>query len=225
MLFGYLLIQQGFSNPEDKYSAVYLAIGTSMIAAGIVAILELWKEVSAAHVLARLRNVINEAGIEWVYRKRDIDKYDDLMAGLNGSLDIAGYSLGGFFDSYSEILKQKLKFEGVRARVLLVDPCSEFAKSRARVEGKGSCFFHERARGFLSYFENVDNIEIRFLDDQLTTMYFRIDKKLFVGPHMHAKQSKATLTFELNEGHWLHEEYVREFERLWGAAKIAKLDS
>jgi hypothetical protein len=177
--------------------------------------LDLLRHVSVAEVLKRMNNLINDAGLHWVYKKRDLDRYDGLMQHLNTSLDIAGYSLGAFFDSYSELLKGKLSKNGIKVRLLLVNPNSNHSFRRAEIEGRSQDQFKGKIETLQNFFKAVNGIEVRFFDAPLSSMIFRIDKIMFVGPHFYQRQSKATLTYELQHSHWLFDEYQNEFNRMW----------
>ncbi len=219
LLLGYCFINKGISMFESNAtdSNIYVSIGTSLIATGIVIFLDLWKRLTIKKITEKIQNIINESGIERVYKKRDLDTYDDLVNNLKVSLDICGYSLGGFFESFNEILSKKAQ-NNIKVRVLFVDPDSEAAKQRAKIEGKSVRLFKERIETFKNYFENINSIEIRKIDVPLSSMIYRIDDVMFVGPHFYKKQSKSTLTIELAKQKWLFDEYQQEFNRMWDDA-------
>lgn len=219
-LVAFLFIFGGYNpNNTAQKNAVYLAIGTSLIAAGIVALLELWKDLSRNKMLERINNIILESGVDYVFRKRDLDKYDHLMQNLNNKLDITGYSLNAFYESYADLLLEKInKVPWVSVRMLVVNPDSEFSKHRAALEGKSSVSVKDSINRMKQKFGNCKNIKLKQIDSSLTTMIFRIDSVMFVGPHLYKKPSKSTLTFELNKNGWLYEEYEKEFEKLWNDA-------
>lgn len=218
LFIGYVLIHVGNCNevqqPTSNIGSIQISIGTSLIAAAVVMFLDLIRHVSINKIFEQLNNIIVDAGLVWVYKKRDIDKYDDLMNNIQAELDIAGYSLGAFFDSYSDILKAKVSKSSIRVRILLVNPESTFSQNRASIEGRGNDAFKEKIDTLLKFFKG-DKIEIKFLDAPLSTMIFRIDDIMFVGPHFYRKQSKATLTQELKKDHWMFNEYQEEFEKMW----------
>lgn len=219
-LLAFLFIFRGYNpNNTAQKNAVYLAIGTSLIAAGIVALLELWKDLSRNKMLERINNIILESGVDYVFRKRDLDKYDHLMQNLNNKLDITGYSLNAFYESYADLLLEKInKVPWISVRMLVVNPDSEFSKHRAALEGKSPASVKDSISRMKQKFGNCKNIKIKQIDSSLTTMIFRIDSVMFVGPHLYKKPSKSTLTFELNKNGWLYEEYEKEFEKLWNDA-------
>jgi hypothetical protein len=216
-LLAFLFILIGY-NPKNtgRESAIYMSIGTSIMAAGIVILLELWKDLSKNKILERINNVILEGGVDNVFSKRDLDKYDCLIKNLTNSLDITGYSLNAFFESYADLIIDKLqKLPSVSIRIIVVDPDSEFSKHRALLEGKSYESVKNSIQRLKQTFGVCESIQLRMIASPLTTMIFRIDDIMFVGPHFYKRPSKSTLTFELNKNGWLFEEYEKEFEKLW----------
>jgi len=224
---GYYFINKGVSLSSSPCtttsSNIYISIGASLIAAGIVVFLDLWKNFSISKIFEKIQNIINEGGIEQLFNKRDIDRYDDLVNNLTKSIDICGYSLTGFFDSFSNKLKEKFQQNPrIKIRVIFVDCDSEASKTREKIEEKASGTLKSRFETFKNFFNSCDNVEIRLIDFPLSSMIFRIDDALFVGPHFYKKQSKATLTMELKRNKWMYDEYQKEFDRIWDDAKPIK---
>lgn len=213
----FIFIVIGYSGQEgiDK-KAIYLSIGTSLLVAGIVTAFNQLKELAQSKIIKSIKNVIFNAGVEDVFPKRDLDKYDKLMHNLSESLDIVGYTINAFYESYSDILLAKVKSNpNLSVRILVVDPESPFSKNRAEQEGKSIDSIRDSINRLKDKLGSISNIRCKGIKAPLTTMIFRIDKTLFVGPHLYKKPSKATLTMELNEGGWLYEIYRKEFEDLW----------
>lgn len=213
----FFLIHKGFSQSNTtRTNAIYLSIGTSLAAAGIVMILELWKELSRNKLLGRIKNIVFDCGLGHIYRKRDLYRYDTLMQDLNSSLDITGYSLNAFYESYADLLAEKVSSNAsISVRMLLVNPDTEFSKNRGELEGKSYESMCDSISRLRKQFNGYPNVELRKINSPLSTMIFKIDRVMFIGPHFHRKPSKSTVTFELDRHGWLYEEYEREFERLW----------
>ncbi|MEJ5144854.1 hypothetical protein [Sphingobacterium sp. MYb388] len=218
---GYYLISIGFctSKEDPQVSNIKISIGTSLIATGIVVALDLWRKFNVKKINQKMNNIIIDSGIQWVSKKRDLDRYDKLVNNLENSLDICGYSLSGFFESFSEIIKKKAAKSTVKIRVLFVDTESDAAIKRAKIEGKSIVLFREKIDTFKTFYSKVENVEIRIIDMPLSSMIYRIDDVMFIGPHFYKKQSKSTLTIELSKGQWLFNEYQEEFDRMWSDAK------
>ncbi|MBK8624650.1 MAG: hypothetical protein IPN86_03425 [Saprospiraceae bacterium] len=220
LLFGYGFINKGINLIDTNLtgSNIYVSIGTSLIAAGIIIFLDLWKMLTINKITEKVKNIINESGVERIFKKRDLDRYDDLIKNLNESLDICGYSLGGFFESFGEAIINKSQ-NNIKVRVLFVDPESEAARQRAEIEGKSVQLFKERIQTFNNYFNGYSFVEIRKIGVPLSSMIYRIDDVMFIGPHFYKKQSKSTLTIELAKQKWLFIEFQKEFDRMWNDAK------
>ncbi len=208
--------------PVDQ--TVLQAIGTSLVASGIIGLLDLWYS-SIVAVEQERTNAILNSGLYLVYNHRDIDRYHSLMAGLSSRLDIAGYSLRNFFESFHDIIIQRInKNRNVKIRILVVDPDCYYSKMREEHEGHTKGTFANQIEKMKRHFYNYrKNIEIRKIDTELPTMIFRIDDFMYVGPYLSSKPSKSTLTYELKDDKsaWLFEDYESEFDLLWKRATSA----
>jgi hypothetical protein len=145
------------------------------------------------------------------------------MNSAKHNIDITGYSLSAFYESYSNILKQNSsRVNPIKVRILVVDPNSIFSKNRQEIEGhnKTATIFQDLIFRMVNELRGIPDIEIRKTDTPLTTMVFRIDNVMFFGPYLYKKSSRATLTYEINQGGWLFDEYSSEFERLWNNANL-----
>lgn len=203
---------------NTKHNTIIVAIGTSIIAAGIVAMLDIWREISNDKTSKQIQTIILDGGLESIYRKRDLDEYDELINNVRENLDISGYSLRGFMDSYKEIILSKCSIQkDLKIRIMLVDPKSMFSQEREKIENNGNCrgLYESSMNNIYLAFKDLDNVEIRTINAQLTTMIYRIDKVLYIGPHFYKKSSKSTVTYKINEGGWLFAEYMDEFDRMW----------
>ncbi len=201
---------------------ILISLGTSFIASCVVILLDLWKQFSDSQILESTINVIHQAGIVKVYRKRDLDKYDSLMAGFKTELNICGYSLNAFFDSYRDLLIEKSKnIPGIKIKILIVDPQSVFSSNRAESEGNAPNAYIASLERLRKAFADYSNIEIRKIPTPLSSMIFRIDDTIFVGPHFYQTLSKSTITYELCPKGFLFEQYLEEFNRMWEKAQNA----
>ena len=201
--------------------AIALAIGTSLVASGIVSLLEMVHRfvISEDNQIAKQADA---AGLSAIYARRDLDRYHDLMTLTSGIVDISGYSLRAFFDSFKDsILAKAKKTPTFRARLLLVDPSIDVSKQRERIEGLTRGTFKTSMKNLVDAFSGVPNIEVRLLRTPLTTMVFRLDGTMFIGPQLMSVPSKGTPTFELraDRGAWLFSAYEREFEELWNESR------
>jgi hypothetical protein len=198
------------------------AVGTSLVASGLVGLLDLfYKYITTGEEAGAVE--IRASGLRAVSSRRDLDRYHTLMSSLSSRLDIAGYSLRNFNESFGDILFTKLQADAqLRARLLLVNPKSPRSQEREQLEGlHAPQTFEKSVDSVVRRFGTIRNAEVRLLDGDLTTMIFRIDNTMFVGPQFISKASRSTVTFELEkaEGKWLFDQFEREFEAMWTTAR------
>ena len=158
-----------------------------------------------------IHNVLFDIGITHVYKKRYLDKYDQLINQATEMIDVTGYSLRGFFQSYrSEIINKIEKNPNFKLRILLVDPRSIFSKEKEKEKnGEYRGVFHANICTLYGYFKNYSsNIEIKLIPSGLSSMIFRIDDKMFIGPYMYKRDSKSTVTFEVTVEGWMFRQYI-----------------
>ncbi|MEX1026499.1 MAG: hypothetical protein WD049_00615 [Candidatus Paceibacterota bacterium] len=211
LLGGFVLILTGRPIP--------MAIGTSVVASGIVGLFEIVHRFLISEESQLLREA-EKFGLSRIYARRDLDRYHELMPNASAVVDISGYSLRAFFDSFRDVLREKAqKNPSFRARLLVVDPSSTVSKSREVVEALAEGTFTASAQSLFRSFSDLSNVEVRLLSAPLTTMIFRIDGTMFIGPQLMSAASRATPTFELVSGKndSLFSVYEKEFDKLWNA--------
>jgi hypothetical protein len=198
-------------------STVPGSIGTSLVASGCVALLDLLYKSIIGEEFSAASSIL-ESGLVEIYDRRDIEKYHPLMKSLSSRLDITGYSLRSFSESFSQILVDRLdKCSGLHVRLLVVDPTSTLSKTRELLEEHAPGTFAKSIEALKRTYRLIPNVEIRALQTELTTMVFRLDRTMFVGPQFLGTSSRATVTLEIHEGRdsWLFRAYEREFETMW----------
>ena len=201
-------------------NTVLVAVGTSLIASGFVGLLELTYRSVVREDTTRTDAMI-AGGLYSVYHHRDLDRYHSFMHEPWERLDIFGYSLRNFFDSFGQrVLERADADQRVRVRILVVDPASAPSKAKEAAEGHVPGTFLQAIESIKAKYGGRSNVEIRLLKEELTTMVFRIDNVMFVGPQFRSAPSKATLTLELHKGRdtWLYSAYEGEFTLMWAEA-------
>lgn len=222
LVFGIILVWWGIDVHEQIVkNTVLLSIGTSLVAGGIVAILDLFRIASQEQVYNNIDNLIIKAGIDNVYEKRDLDEYDSLIKNARNSIDVLGYSLRAFYQSYKEILLEKSsKHPNFTVRILLIEPDSMSSRYRENNEdGKVTGIYKKSIDVIKEGFANCPNIKIRTIDIPIGNMIYRIDDTMYVGPYFYKRNSKSTHTIKLNKNGWLYEEYQQEFDKMWKDGK------
>ena len=142
------------------------------------------------------------------------------MKDVRHIVDIAGYTLNAWYESYADLVVNKARENAdFRVRILMVGCDSAFSTHRATQEGMSQASTRDSFNRIKNKFAGCSNIEIRTIDACLTTMVFRIDDVMYVGPHLYKRPSKGTLTMELERSGWLFQEYEEEFSKLWEFGK------
>lgn len=205
-------------------NSIYISIGCSLFAGGVVYLLDILRKITLDDLDKNYKNsvlnVIFDSGIKYVHRKRSIDKYDDLMTDVKEKIDISGYSLRSFFENSKHIIQDHSdNNKKLSVRMLVVDPDSEFSIEREKIEAEAPGTYKNSIGKIKTAFKDTKSVEIRKINTQLTTMIYRIDDLMFVGPHFYQRSSTTTNTLELSKAGWLFGEYIKEFENLWKAAK------
>ena len=196
------------------------SIGTSLVASGIVGCLDLAYRRIIDENASRADEILN-SGLTAIYNRRDIDAYHQLMSSVSSRLDITGYSLRNFYDSFNHVLRERLRNSPrLRVRFLVVDPTSPHSIEREALEGHAPGTFANSIELLKQTFKDFEGVEARAYPGGLTTMVFRIDERMFVGPQFLSAASKATVTLEADRhgDSWLFQAYEREFEAMWSKA-------
>lgn len=224
-VIGTIFIFWGIDVHEDIIkNTILVSVGTSLIAGGITTVLDLFRNTEKGQVFEKADALILEAGVDNIYNKRDLDEYDQIVKRAKNSIDVMGYSLRGFYQSYKDILTEKAnKDYDFKVRILLVDADTASSEWRERNEdGKVRGIYKESIEVIKTGFRNIPNIEIRVIDIPLGHMIYRIDNVMYVGPYFYKKNSKSTNTLKLSKEGWLFKEYQYEFDRMWNDAKPVK---
>ena len=201
-------------------TTVLASIGTSLVASGIVVLLDLVYRTIVDEEGTAIKSILS-SGLVNLYNRRDIEKYHVLMTSVTSRLDISGYSLRSFYESFSQTLVEHLrKNPGLKARILVVDPASQSSRAREALEQHKEGTFAASIARFKGTFGASGNLSIRAIPADITTMVFRLDNTMFVGPQFLSSTSRATVTMEIRQSgdSWLFRAYEAEFEQLWGMA-------
>ena len=207
---------------EEGLKTVFLSIGTSIIASGIVTFLDMLRAEQVDEREKRSWKIIDEGGIDNIFKRRDLDEYNELVRNAKKSIDITGYSLRGFYESNKDVILEKCKKnKKFIVRIILVNPLSQFSASRDAEENENdSKLFKEMYNTLKKWSRKSDAIEIRLIDTPLSDMVYRIDDIMYTGPYFYKKSSKETYTNRLKKDGWLFEMYQENFDRMWENASI-----
>lgn len=220
LLIGIIVLMWGRSVESDSFvSTLLISIGTSIVAGVIVTFIDVLSKSFQDYMFVDINNIIDKAGISKIFFKRDLDEYDELIKGLSDSIDISGYSLRSFYQSYGDILIEKVsKNKKIKIRMLLVDPSTIFSQDMEELEnGVPGDIYRSSINTMYQKFKGHTGIQIRTIKHSMGHMTYRIDDVMYVGPFFHEKSSKSTHTIKLKKGE-LFTSYQKDFDRMWDEA-------
>ena len=211
---------------DENLKTIFLSIGTSVIASGIVSFLELLREEQMDEKEKTNLKIIEEGGIENIFKRRDLEEYKEIVYNAKKSIDITGYSLRGFYESNKDIILEKCeKYKNFLVRIILVNPSSQFSENRDMEENEDdSRLFKDMYSTLKKWSQKSERIKIRLIDEPLSDMVYRIDDVMYTGPYFYKQSSKETYTNKLKKTGWLFEAYQRNFDRMWEEATEIKYE-
>lgn len=196
------------------------AVGTSLIASSLVSFSTLWVrfiKTSEDKLLSNIRNY----GLKEIHSQRAlVDIYERLLE-TSDEVDVTGYSLSGFSSQALKIInKRNGNGSPIKVRVLLVNPDSEASKNQALNEGHVEDYYKTLCTNLLATFKNIENVEIKFIEQNLPVMIYRLGDTLFTGHYsiIQKSRSSSTVTYEVKKPGELFDIYLSEFEEMWRIA-------
>jgi len=208
-----------------------LNIGAGLLASGIVAIFYLiYPQIDLERDYLRFRKM----GLLEVYPRRDQSKeYENLLKKAEKFIDVLGLGLNQFREDNEAIIKEKA-LQGVEIRLLVIDPKSPVTAVRSYQEndlaGEMIKIPIQKLKRYVNEVnESIENekkgkkIQIKYYNAVSSTMIFRIDNVMFVGPYFHKIPSRTTITFKIENDTEIFNQYSRHFNDLWND-KECKLD-
>lgn len=196
-----------------------VAIGTSLIASGVVALATILVDFVRSGEQLRVAE-LSKAGIMAVYGRRDLEEYDALVKKAY-QIDVAGYTLRSFTEANVGHIRERLKSGSpIRIRMLIVDPGTPVAKAMQKNEGHPPGAYtksHKAVQNLLIGLEA--SVELRLIEFPLPAMIYRIDDVLYTGPYPKGEPSKLATTYKLGTKGWMFDKTIKEFESLWSEAE------
>ena len=196
------------------------AIGTSLIASSLVSFSTLWVrfiKTSEDRLLSNIRSY----GLKEIHSQRALVSIYEKLLETSNEIDVTGYSLSGFSNQALDIIKRRNDGKNpINVRILLVNPDTEASKSQALNEGHVKDYYQTLCTNILASFEGIENVEIRFIEQSLPVMIYRIGDTLFTGHYSIIKKSRSssTVTYEVKNSGRLFHMYLSEFEEMWRIA-------
>ncbi len=217
VLFGFIFLGY-FPNNQ-----IIINIGAGLLASGIVAIFYLiYPQIDFERDYLHFRQM----GLIDVYHRRDQNKeYSLLLQKSKKNIDVLGLGLNQFREDNEAIIKDKA-LEGVIIRLLVVDPKSPITAIRSYQEkdlkGETIEIPLKKLKSYVKEVNDLVNLSKRGKKIQLkcynavpSTMIFRIDDIMFVGPYLHKLPSRTTITYKLESDTELFKQHENHFNELW----------
>lgn len=216
-----IVIMASLFEKNTDYRTIVLSVGTSIIAASIVAFLDMLRGEGMREYDEKINEIIVKGGLENIFKRRDLEEYNELVKNATKSIDVTGYSLRGFYESNKDIILKKCsENKEFIVRIILVNPASQYSINRDVEENEqGSQLFKETYNNLLKWSKKSQNIQIKLIDAPLSDMLYRIDDIMYTGPYFYRTSSKETYTNRLNCNGWLFKAYQENFDRMWCEAK------
>ena len=206
-------------SPYHLGALIALSVGGSILATGLCSIVYQAIIRHTRNEKKRLREM-HDAGLLSVHKRRELtSRYRELIDQCQSNIDVLGWSLRRFHDSYSaKILSLAESNASLKVRLLVVDPASKEAELRGEAEGESPTYFRdclETLKGFAASYPTCVRIKVLKQGVRIPTMFFRIDDAAFVGPYFHGQRSNLDVTYEITSRGWLFDRYLEQFETLW----------
>lgn len=204
-LINIIVIICGFSLISFQNNQNLLNIGAGLLASGIVAIFYLiYPQIDLERDYLRFRKM----GLIDVFPRRDQSKeYDDLLKKAEKNIDVLGLGLNIFREDNEVIIKEKA-LQGVSIRLLVIDPASpvtavrsyqekDLAGEMIKIPIKKLEIYVKEVNKSIDKSNKGKKIQIKYYNAISSTMIFRIDNVMFVGPYFHKIPSRTTITFKI----------------------------
>ena len=232
LIIGFAICMTPWAVPNTIIGTVVLAIGGSLIAAGIaghVVYLHFrWSQKEADRL-----EQIRRAGIQYVFEKRSVamrSEYDSRLERASKSIDILGFGLQHLREDHLDHFSDWASRANVR--ILVIDPESPtssmtYANQRDLEEGNEEGQISQDVRALVSACQDLlanrsDRFEIRLYTCLPSVNIFRIDDEVFWGPYFVGGVSRNMPTFLLNGGGFVSKAIMDHFDRIWKDPRLSR---
>ena len=165
-------------------------------------------------------------GLVNVYHRRDLSKeYSELLEKAEKQIDVLGLGLEHFREDNGEKLKNKA-LEGISIRLLVIKPNSKISSIRSYQENdlKGETIeipliklkkYVDEVNKSIEHLKTGNKIQLKCYDAVPSTMIFRMDNIMFIGPYLHKISSRNTITYKIEGDTEIFKQYEKHFNDLW----------
>lgn len=214
-----------FLHDNKDASTILISVGASLVASAIVTYL------SSIYIYKRKKEkeLIDYWGITSIYKTRqEMNRScEEHMQQIEKQMDIIAFGLRSFRDSQGKFIKSKIK-NGLKLRILTIDPNSEFLRQREMDEKKTEGSIKDSINQLIQWADEINKelkkqaVEIRIYNALPLDFYFREDDYCFVGPYQYGKDSQQTISYEFHKKGKGFSYYQEYFEDLWNDRDFCK---
>ena len=222
---GFAVCMTPWAVPNTIIGTVVLAVGGSLIAAGIAGHV-LYLHVKWSQKEEGRLDEIRRAGIEYVFEKRSVamrSEYDSRVERASKSIDILGFGLQHLREDHQTHFSDWA--DRANVRILIIDPESPassrtYANQRdleeGNEEGQISRDVHTLVTGCRDLLASrPDDFRIRLYTCLPSVNIFRIDDEVFWGPYFVGGVSRNMPTFLLDGRGFVAQAIMEHFDRIW----------
>jgi len=227
-LSGAVLIIAGmvFRSYDENTSVILISVGSSIVASAVVVFL-------SSRYLTRYREIqdmIEHWGIVGIFRTRAAmnTRADLTLTDLKRELDLMGFGFLAFRHSQGATMEAKVR-QGLRVRILTVDPYSQYVTQREQDEGGVKGQITQTILDLVHWVERLksmspspEGVQLKFCNSAMIQSYYRQDDYLYTGPYLYGKPSQQTISFEFKKGGLGYDYWASHFESLWNDADFAR---
>jgi hypothetical protein len=211
---------------------VLVAIGTSLIAAGIAGWV-VFTYVFASQRVSESLEIVTDFGFIKAFEARQVrikPEYDRLLEKAHERIDVIGFGLRALREDYlPEMSTWKQKAD---VRMLLIDPefpnvGSAYANQRDLEEGDHAGTITQQVKKFVADTKAITELvaphsfEVRLFRCLPSVNIFRVDNEMFWGPYLIKQPSRNSPTFLVRRG-VLFDRLLQHFDRIWNDDALSR---
>jgi len=206
--------------------AVWLGIGTSLIATGITG-WTVFIYIFLTRDVAKRLEVLAQFGVVRIFDARSVRiraEYDSRLATAREHIDIMGFGLSALREDYLDAFEQWR--QRAHVRILLLDPdfptvSQSYASQRDVEERQNVGTIAQDVRDFIASVRPIIAaggkypFEVKLYRTLPTINIFRVDDEVFWGPYLLKQPSRNSPTILLQRGGLLFDRMTSQFETIW----------
>lgn len=223
---GVFTVLASFFVKSSDWKNISISVGCSLMASCVVSYL------TSKYLIrvSRIKRIINYWGLEAIYETRQEmnQSTDTAFKILENNLDIIAWGLKSFRDAKNKVVMEKVK-RGLKIRIITPNPDSEYVKQREKDEKEVKGQIKQTIINLVQWLEELklvapdsSNIQIKYYNKLPEDFYFRVDKRIFIGPYLYGISSQQTISCEFRGASHGFTYYKNYFEKLWNDTDFCK---